>query len=1193
MTTPPVILVDPRHQSAIVCRRVPRHSSNTPEESMKLGFQSRLGVLFAALLATTLVAVPFGRAEEEEYEPNQPPLEVPLPGAKGEPTPITATQTAVVYFSELEQVTSTITEPLPGVRTWMPNEHEPPAEPHFPPAPELGAGPEPPELFVASPAPFANYQGLDDVAMVDSLYIVIPPDISGGVGLTKVMEAFNNNYRIRDKATGVTISTVGTATFWAPVVAVAERASLTDPRVLYDPYNNRWITAMQTVTSGAGKLLIGVSQTSDPSGAWFLYNFNSAQTVDFPIVGFNKNWISLSINAYTITNTFNRGINLVIDYPQARAGVGTGTLFTHAVGTHFCSAPSATYSSTENNLYVVTHLSSAGATYVVDVISGTPAAPVYTNGVTQTRTGGGWTQPSGNILPQSAPNAGASACGATPCRIETQDAQVRSAPVFRGGFLYYTQTIGLPAGGLTRTAVQWTRINAVGGAFQEGGRIDDPTATATNGGKWYAYPHIAVNSVGDFIVGYSQFSSAQHPSAGYSLRMAGDGAGTIRDPFIYKVGDDYYHKTFSTTTGRNRWGDFSTAQVDPSDDRSLWTLQEYAKTRPGTDDGNTGSNSSRWSSWWAGVKTAYTITASAGPNGSISPAGATLVPVGSSVSYTITPNACYRILDVLVDGVSQGPIANYSFTNVTADHTISATFALNTYTIVASAGAGGSISPSGNVVVNCGDSQTFTITPDACYSIADVLVDGGSVGPVGTYTFNNVTANHTIQASFTLDTYTITATAGPGGMITPSGAVNVNCGGSQTFDIEPTDKCWAIADVLVDGVSVGPVSTYTFTDVQANHTIDATFVEGGPFTITATAGPGGSITPSGAVPVMCGDDQGFTIVANVGFVIDDVVVDGGSVGAVGVYNFVDVQANHTIHATFRDVSCPYVEVLVPNGGEALIIGISTNLTWNASDNVGVTCVDLLLSRTGSSGPYVAIVSCIANSGSYAWTVTGPATSDAWLKVVARDEAGNECEDISNEAFAIEDVVVPILLSQFQVNALDDGVELRWSVSDAATFIRTGIERGDAAEGPFVELTAPVREENGKSVLLDRDVTAGQVYWYRLSGVTRSGQTVNFEPLSITAGRPVTSFNLAPIKPNPSRGVAHVTFTVPQVARVTLGVFDIQGRQVASLADRSFEPGRYDLTWNGEGAGGRVPAGTYFIHLESASTRLVQRVVIVH
>src|SRR5678815_605966 len=121
---------------------------------------------------------------------------------------------------------------------------------------------------------------------------------------------------------------------------------------------------------------------------------------------------------------------------------------------------------------------------------------------------------------------------------------------------------------------------------------------------------------------------------------------------------------------------------------------------------------------------------------------------GTNATYTITANACYSIADVIVDGVSQGAVGSYTFTNVQANHTISATFVLNTYTITVTAGANGSITP-GTGSVNCGDNATYTITPDACYAIADVLVDGVSQGAVGTYTFTNVTADHTISATFT------------------------------------------------------------------------------------------------------------------------------------------------------------------------------------------------------------------------------------------------------------------------------------------------------------------------------------------------------------------------------------------------------------------------------------------------------------
>jgi|GEM_PF-3957531 len=83
------------------------------------------------------------------------------------------------------------------------------------------------------------------------------------------------------------------------------------------------------------------------------------------------------------------------------------------------------------------------------------------------------------------------------------------------------------------------------------------------------------------------------------------------------------------------------------------------------------------------------------------------------------------------------------------------------YTITATAGAGGSISPPGSVEVAESKSKAFTITADAGYVIADVLVDGKSVGAVSKYTFSNVTANHTIKATFVA-----TATTNPASQFT-------------------------------------------------------------------------------------------------------------------------------------------------------------------------------------------------------------------------------------------------------------------------------------------------------------------------------------------------------------------------------------------------------------------------------------------
>ncbi len=152
-----------------------------------------------------------------------------------------------------------------------------------------------------------------------------------------------------------------------------------------------------------------------------------------------------------------------------------------------------------------------------------------------------------------------------------------------------------------------------------------------------------------------------------------------------------------------------------------------------------------------------------------------------------------------------------------------------THTITATAGTNGSIAPSGAVTVNEGSNQIFSIMPDFGYHVLDVLVDGSSVGAVTSYTFTNVAADHTIDASFevgALATHIITATAGTNGSIAPSGAVTVNEGSNQIFSIMP-DFGYHVLDVLVDGSSVGAVTSYTFTNVAADHTIDVSFEVGG------------------------------------------------------------------------------------------------------------------------------------------------------------------------------------------------------------------------------------------------------------------------------------------------------------------------------------------------------------------------------
>ena len=102
--------------------------------------------------------------------------------------------------------------------------------------------------------------------------------------------------------------------------------------------------------------------------------------------------------------------------------------------------------------------------------------------------------------------------------------------------------------------------------------------------------------------------------------------------------------------------------------------------------------------------------------------------------------------------VNGNTMSGYYYVYANDEFYDSGTFVLTraTYTISASAGQGGSIVPSGNVSVNPGSNQAFNIVPDSGYEVSDVKVDGSSVGAVNSYTFPNISSNHTITATFSL-----------------------------------------------------------------------------------------------------------------------------------------------------------------------------------------------------------------------------------------------------------------------------------------------------------------------------------------------------------------------------------------------------------------------------------------------------------
>jgi len=258
--------------------------------------------------------------------------------------------------------------------------------------------------------------------------------------------------------------------------------------------------------------------------------------------------------------------------------------------------------------------------------------------------------------------------------------------------------------------------------------------------------------------------------------------------------------------------------------------------------------------------TVYTIQAAAGEGGIIEPSGEVKVTKGESQTFVMKPNDGYTILSVEVNGQERAPESledgpeqgtkQYTFENVSANNSIKVNFKANQekyYKVTSVAGNNGTISPLGEQNILAGESITFMIQPNEGYHIDIVKVDGkelegdelAAVKAKQSYTFANVAQEHTLGVTFAEDsqpvkTYEIKASAGTHGTIEPNGTISVQEGDSVVYKITP-DSGYHISDVFVDGTRVigaelahiVNTGTYTFTNVNRNHTIDVLFEEDG------------------------------------------------------------------------------------------------------------------------------------------------------------------------------------------------------------------------------------------------------------------------------------------------------------------------------------------------------------------------------
>ncbi len=427
-----------------------------------------------------------------------------------------------------------------------------------------------PETPLINEVPCLSFPGLKQGSF-------IPPDVSAAAGFDHIMMALNDSMAILDKYGKVLRSqrqNDGTG-FWSAV----DTTALFDPKIIYEPYHNRWFYVIATdARTAQSAFIIAVSQSYDPMQGWNYYRIDADpdndQWFDYPSIGFNKNWFVVNGNMGDVTGagvTECRTFIFNIDQLMAGGFVDyTISNYSNVLDPQFTFCPALTYDPNQNDLWLVTNDDVNDNDLRFFKITGGPSTPSISE-ESYVTIGPAWGQGGNNIAPQAG----------TAATINCADHDVMSV-IWRNGRLYTAQTVFLPDGSSPTTCtIQVVSCNPYDQTVYEGFRFESSTS------MMYAYPCLAVNADNDLIISCSKFTNTTFPAATVLVRRNGSNS------FIetsFKAGEDWYINNDSQ--GRNRWGDYTSAMVDPSDDNSVWVASEYSTPKAGA---------GRYATWWAKI----------------------------------------------------------------------------------------------------------------------------------------------------------------------------------------------------------------------------------------------------------------------------------------------------------------------------------------------------------------------------------------------------------------------------------------------------------------------------------------------------------------------------------------------------------------------------------------------------------------